>query len=123
MAHQRILIICNDRRVNQKLQQALSPLKLVIKTTETIEDALGVIEQEFFDIVLMEISLIGSVDALKYIIEREPRTNGVMITGPNEIESATEAMKSGATDFIVRDFPACEIRDRLELILRQDQIS
>src|SRR5260370_30237285 len=64
------------------------------------------------DIVIADLRLpnLSGADLLRQIKSRLPATEVVIMTGPGSIESAVEAMKSGAYDYIQKPFRVEELR-------------
>jgi DNA-binding NtrC family response regulator len=86
-----------------------------IKTFETAEAALGAMEEELPDLILMDIGLPGmsGIDALEKIKTRHPHVIIIMITAYEDIKSVIAAMKNGAHDYITKPIQM----DSLEVII------
>jgi DNA-binding NtrC family response regulator len=74
-------------------------------------DAANAVSEGFFDVVITDIKMPGmdGLSLLAMIKERAPGTDVVMITGFGSIESAVEAMKNGATEYITKPFNLDEL--------------
>ncbi len=77
-----------------------------IVTTPSSERAIKFIHKEYFDLVLIDLKMpeMNGMELLKKIKAIEPDTAAVIITAYGTVESAVEAMKLGALDFITKPF-------------------
>ena len=91
----------NIRRVMKKVLQE-QDLKLII--TEAVDgvDAINQLNSTSFDLVLCDIKMPkkDGLDVLKYIKEKNIHTPVVMISGHGDLETAVQAMRLGAYDYI-----------------------
>jgi len=70
------------------------------------EDALSLLRHEHVDVMLLDVRMpgVGGFEVLKYVKENQSLTEVIMISAINEIETAVQAMKSGAYHYITKDF-------------------
>lgn len=70
------------------------------------EEALGQLQKNRFELVISDLLLpgISGIDILKQIKEDSPQTGVILITGNASAETAVEAMKEGALDYITKPF-------------------
>ena len=70
------------------------------------EQAIGYFEKESVDLALLDIKMEGmsGMELLQYLLGRDPWLTAVMMTGYGSIETAVEAIKLGAYDFITKPF-------------------
>jgi DNA-binding NtrC family response regulator len=66
------------------------------------KEALDIAEKRFFDLVLLDMRLpdISGIDVLKKIKSLQPLSEVLIVTGHASVETAVEAMKAGARDYI-----------------------
>jgi diguanylate cyclase (GGDEF)-like protein len=97
-----ILIIDDVEQIRQLLGDLLSAHECVLAASA--EEALSVLQTRVFDLVLSDINMpgISGLDLVPRILERSPDTVVVMISGEQGIESAIEAMRVGAFDYITK---------------------
>lgn len=95
-----------------------------ISSSTSGEDALNRISQEEFDVVVTDLMMPG-IDGMK-LLERvkqiSPDTTLIMITGFSTVESAVEAMKKGAFDYLPKPFKIDEIKVVIRKALDQRRI-
>ncbi|MFW6337851.1 MAG: sigma-54-dependent transcriptional regulator [Alkalispirochaetaceae bacterium] len=93
-----------------------------VVTCPTGEEVLGYAGREHLDVLLLDVRLAGSMDGhevLKEVRRIDPDLPVLIITGYGTIESAVEAMKEGAEDYIVKPVDNArllnKVSSRLEL--------
>jgi len=88
-----------------------------VVTAENGGDALKTVQGEIFDLVISDVKMPGldGIDVLKAVKEVSPETVVIMITAFATTETAVEAMKLGAYDYIIKPFKV----DELKLIIKK----
>jgi DNA-binding NtrC family response regulator len=107
------LLIVDDEQSIRKLCMAIgASLGFESAEAESAEAALAYLETESPDIILLDRQLGGMSgdDLLRQIKSMLPRTEVAIITGHGSIESAVEAMKLGAYDYITKPFGAGQLK-------------
>ncbi|MFH1640909.1 MAG: sigma-54 dependent transcriptional regulator, partial [Candidatus Omnitrophota bacterium] len=76
------------------------------------EDALSMIEKQKFDLVIMDIRLpqTSGLDALVEVKKRDPKLPVIIMTAYGTIQTAIEAMKRGAYDYVTKPFKIEELK-------------
>ena len=112
-----VLVVDDEEIMRDSCSQILSGLKCGVKTSESGDEALDLMKNEFFDIVILDLKMPGicGMEVLQRIKEDSPDTIVIVITGYATIDSAVEAMKNGAYDFIAKPFTP----DRLRVIVNR----
>jgi len=120
----RILVVDDDPQVRDLLTTFLEREGYDIETADSAHSAIACLEAGKYDIVLTDKNMPdGNGDAedgmlvLKYIKAHAPSAEVIMITGFATIETAIEAMKMGAFDYIMKPVPMDELRSKIERIL------
>jgi DNA-binding NtrC family response regulator len=92
-----------------------------IETVETANLALELLEQNSFDVILLDFMMPGmsGIDALSEIIRRDPKVKVIMITAFATIENAVNAIKRGASDFITKPFKIEELLMLIKQVLEE----
>src|SRR5688572_11956066 len=98
----KILIIDDERSIRNTLKEILEYEKHEVKDAPDGAEGLRMAESEKFDLVLCDIKMprMDGMEVLAKLIESNPDTPVVMISGHGTIETAVEAIKMGAYDFI-----------------------
>ena len=98
-----ILIIDDDEQVRSLFQELLS-VDFNCEAAASAEEALTLLEAKTFNLVISDIQMSGisGLDLVPRILSRSPDTVVVMASGEQGIESAIEAMRVGAFDYITK---------------------
>jgi len=101
-----ILIVDDEQVVCDVLHDELSERGYLCATVLSGNDALAKLATEDFDVVLLDIRLPGmsGMEVLREIWLNHGNTATIMITAINDVNTAVEAMKLGASDYIVKPF-------------------
>lgn len=101
-----ILVIDDQESMRDSCQQTLSRSGYCVETAENGEKGLEILKKTSHDLVILDLKMPGlnGLEVLGKIKEDDPEIVVVVITGHATIESAVEAMKKGAYDFIPKPF-------------------
>ena len=102
-----ILIIDDQPDMLQLLSRTLAPeLEARIVTAGSADEALKVLEEDIFDLVLSDIKMPGmdGLTLLQRIKDSRPDQTVVMMTAYGSIDMVVHAMKNGAYDFVTKPF-------------------
>src|SRR6056297_3296169 len=113
---ERILIVDDEAFIRDNLERILSEDGYRPFPTESSEVALKQVSEEEIDLVLLDMNLgdTSGLDVLRQLKEIDPDVLVIIITGYGTVESAVEALKLGAYDFIKKPFKA----DAIHLIVK-----
>jgi diguanylate cyclase (GGDEF)-like protein/PAS domain S-box-containing protein len=102
----RVLIIDDDLRLNESLKLLLRLRGYDPQSCASGIQALRVLEQENFDVILLDIDLpdISGHDVAKHVLQTGVLTPIIVISGGNSIDSAIQALRNGVTDFIKKPY-------------------
>jgi two-component system response regulator HydG len=84
---------------------------------ESAEQALRMAETQSIDVVFLDLNLPGTIglDALRQLKKRRPDIEVIVMTGHGTVESAVQAMKLGAYDYVTKPFSM----DQLKVLLQR----
>jgi two-component system response regulator PilR (NtrC family)/two-component system response regulator HydG len=107
----KILVIEDDEVLRRLLIDVLSDQGYEMEATASGEEGLRAMEQDVFDIVLLDINLPGmnGMEVLRLVPARQPESQVVMMTAFGTVDTAVEAMKQGAFDYINKPFSTDEL--------------
>jgi len=99
-----ILIVDDEEVVRRAHLRSLAETGCYTETAEDGDKAIHVLEQRPFDVVLLDLRMPGldGMDVLKTIKQRWPTCEVVVITGYPTIETAKEAVRLGAHNYIAK---------------------
>lgn len=122
---EKILIVEDDKAQLETLAEILSPLGSIL-TAESGSEALDIIKQEQPAVVVADLVLPGNVDGLKILRftgEATPETPVILITGHATVETALEAMKSGAYDYLMKPIDIRRLRALVQKALERYRLA
>lgn len=98
----KILVIDDEKSIRNTLKEILEFEKHEVQDAADGAEGLAKIESEKFDVVLCDIKMpkMDGLELLEKAMEIQPETSIIMISGHGHIETAVEAIKKGAFDFI-----------------------
>jgi two-component system NtrC family response regulator len=119
-----ILLIDDDDSLRRVMEFSLTEAGHRVQTAASGEEGLRLFEKSSFDAVISDITMPGmsGMDVLTKIREQDAHIPVVMITAYGTIESAVEAMKQGAFDYITKPFNRDELRLTLDRALRMRRL-
>ncbi len=115
-----IFIVDDDEEICDLICEELAEKDYVCKVSFSADDALAKMKRESFDVALVDIKLPGmsGIDLLKRVGECYQMTAIVIITGVNDVNTAVEAMKLGALDYIIKPFTVNKLKTSISTVLR-----
>jgi len=100
----RILIVDDDEVVRWSYQRSLQSISCNVAAAGNSEEALHAMERDPFDVVLLDMRMPGEngLSVLRAIKQRWPESEVVIITGYPTVDSAKEAVRLGACDYVAK---------------------
>jgi CheY-like chemotaxis protein len=121
----RILAVDDEAVVLDSFRKILVAAGYAIDTVESGREALGLVQKHKYDFVFTDLKMpeMDGLDVVKGVKHYSPETDVVMITGYATIESAVNAMKWGALDYVQKPFTEDELVEFTKkcLFRRQDR--
>jgi len=105
-----ILVIDDERKMTILIENALNDEGFAVTSSNSSELALELIDKHSFDIIITDLSMpkVTGID----ILEKAKEKGGsevILMTAFGSVESAVQAMKNGAADYIQKPFPMDEL--------------
>ncbi len=116
-ARVQVLVVDDDSMFREELAELLRGEGHAVHTAPSVQKALEELEHQDFDVVLTDLKMPrhSGMELLEQVRQHWPRTLVVMITGFATVETAVQAMKAGAFDYIRKPFQIDQVRKVLEL--------
>jgi two-component system response regulator HydG len=113
-----LLIIDDERAIREACREVAISLGYSACIADSAEQAYRALEAQSFDAVLLDLRLpgAGGLDALRRIKERRPEAVVIVVTGYGSVQSAVQAMKNGAYDYVTKPFSVDELKLLLERV-------
>ena len=123
----RILVVEDDKRMRELIVAVLAELDMRFEVTTAADahDAMDLFEAAHAAVVLTDLRMPGAdgLHLLKFVKQRDAQTQVVLITGHGTVESAVEALKQGAYDYVEKPFDTVKLRCVVENALRHYLLS
>src|SRR5205809_4688758 len=113
-----LMIVDDERAIREVCRDAAQTLGFHTSIADSAEHAYRVLESNAIDVVLLDLKLpgAGGLEALHQIRERRPDAVIIVVTGYGTVQSAVQAMKNGAYDYVTKPFSMEELRLLLERV-------
>jgi two-component system sensor histidine kinase/response regulator len=120
----RILVVDDEESLVGALSEFLSLRGYEVETALNARQALALVHEKSFSVVVSDLRLPGmnGVELLEHILDLDPETVVVIMTGYASVQSAVEAMKKGAYDYVVKPFSVHELEKTLMLGLERRKL-
>jgi signal transduction histidine kinase/DNA-binding response OmpR family regulator len=104
----RVLIIDDDPRMRELLIECLTPLGCDVTLASSGQQTLELIKAEQFRVALLDLRLpdLSGIEVLRRIREQQPEIEVIVLTGYASLETAIEALRMGAYDYVTKPFDA-----------------
>jgi len=124
VATARILAVDDQRYFRELLEGMLVEEGYAVRTAASAEEALRLLEQSVFDVVLTDLLMPGmdGSELVHRIKERLPSQEVVVVTGVVDVKTAVDAMKLGATDYLLKPFERKTLVACLEGVLQRQRL-
>ncbi|MGD0770201.1 MAG: sigma-54 dependent transcriptional regulator [Tepidisphaeraceae bacterium] len=106
----RVLLVEDDETERRALSTLLKSEGLAVLAAENADKALGYLDENV-DVVLSDVHMgdVSGLDLLNLWKKRKPDTQFILLTGHSSVNSAVEAIKAGAFDYVTKPVNATEL--------------
>lgn len=107
----RVLVVDDEKFIRDIIADFLGMEGYIVRTAEDGTSAVTELERARYDMVISDLKMpkMGGLDLLKEVARVHPDTLTVIMTGFGTVETAIDAMKRGAYDYILKPFKVEEI--------------
>ena len=118
-----ILIVEDDITFSLMLTTWLGKKGFVVRSSSSVSDAKRRLGEEAFDLVILDLRLPDSdgIDLLKWLKSTHPSLPLIMMTSYAEIQTAVQAMKLGAADYIAKPLNPDELLGKIKELVRVEE--
>lgn len=121
----RILIVDDDIVMREMLSKYLTGVGYSINVSDGVKTTLSLIESNEYDIILLDKNMPsldgksdeGGMDILRHVRAQMMSAEVIMMTGYATLDTAIEAMKLGAFDYIQKPFPLKKLKEKIDRLL------
>ena len=118
-----ILIIDDEASLRRTMARILQRAGYEVTTASNGEEGLALVSEQSFDLVYSDIRMpdMSGLDLLKTVHEKFPNLPVILFTAQPDLNSAVEAVRSGATDYLMKPLKPQAVLDRTEAILEKSR--
>jgi DNA-binding NtrC family response regulator len=116
-----VLLVDDDGTFRTVLSSELERIGLAVERAGTGEEAIAAVAKREPDVVLLDLELPdrNGLDVLRVLRETHPAAQVVMLTGHGSIDTAIEAIRRGAFDYVAKPCPLDELEVRIQRALER----
>ncbi|NLF38311.1 sigma-54-dependent Fis family transcriptional regulator [bacterium] len=106
-----VVVVDDEQDLRENVAEYLAARGFTTHTAETGAAALEVIESERISAVVLDLVMpgMGGLDVLRQIKAIDPHIQVIMVTGKGSVQSAVEAMRAGAYDYVTKPVKLAEL--------------
>jgi two-component system, NtrC family, response regulator AtoC len=122
---QQILVVDDEANLRRVLSAQLSRDGYEVHTAEDGEQAIEFIREHHVDLVISDLRMpkLGGMDLLRWAQNEEPKLPVMILTAHGTVDTAVEALKIGAVDYISKPFDQEEVRRLVRKALQVGELS
>ena len=117
----RILVVDDEDALRMVLSSELSSSGYEVATASDGDEAITVIQNKKFDLVLLDIKMpkVDGFEVLKFVKKNYPTMKVIMLTGFADLKNAIESKKHGAEDFVSKPYDLVDLLTTIERVLSE----
>jgi len=117
----RILVIEDEHKLAQALQESLASLHYQVRRAATGEEGFYLASTEPFDLVVLDLNLPGrdGIEVLRSLRRRGWKTPVLILTARDGLDDRVQGLDSGADDYLVKPFAFPELHARIRALARR----
>ena len=119
----KILVIDDEAIVRMSCERTLVPEGYDVRLATNGRDGIGFMEKEKFSLVLLDLKMpdMDGIEVLNKINTTWPDTKVVMVTGYSTVETAVQALRLGAYNFIEKPFTPDTLIEAVKEVFEKSQ--
>jgi DNA-binding NtrC family response regulator len=125
MERTRLLVVDDETVIREGLKRILEAEEFVVETCASGYGAIESMQQRDFDLIITDLKMPGmdGIEVLKSVRTLQPAVPVILITGYASVDTAVEAMKNGAFDYLQKPFAPDLLLDKVTNALSQRPVS
>ena len=119
-----VLVVDDEDSARSLCSDVVANSGMRVRSAATTEQALEILDQQSVDIVITDLRVpqLGGLELLRHIRDNYPQTSVMVLTQYGTIESAVEATRMGAVDYLTKPFHVDELRNKLDRLVRAQEL-
>jgi len=120
----RILVVDDEAAMRESLTDWLMEDDYEVSQASNGEEAVSMVKEKTFEVVLLDLKMPGmdGLETMKRLKEVSPETEIVMMTAYATVDTAVQAMKVGAFDYMVKPFDPDEMEIHIQKIIAHKEL-
>ena len=121
MEHMRILIVDDETVIRDALKRILDSRRFFVEACSSGYGAIDLLHKQDFDLIVTDLKMPGmsGIEVLKAVKALQPNVPVIIITGYATVDTAVEAMKNGAFDYLSKPFSPDQFLEKVEEALKE----
>ncbi len=110
---QKVAVLDDEAIVCERLKPALEKAGFQVDAYMHSQQFIDQLSQNHYDVLITDLKMHkpNGIDVMRFVRQHYPATKVIIITGFATVDTATEALKNGAVDFIAKPFKISQLRD------------
>lgn len=119
-----ILVVDDERSIRESLKMVLQEEGYQAESASDGKEALNLLHQEDFDILITDLKMpeMDGLELTKKCLQAYPKTAVIIITAYGSLDSAIQALRLGAQDYILKPFDFDDVLLKVQRIIHQKEI-
>lgn len=115
-----VLVVEDDEPMRNLIAEVLAPLNATVLLSRNAQHAMQILESQEVGVVLTDLRMphADGIEILNFAKQCNLQTQVVLITGNATIESAVDALKNGANDYLLKPFEPADLRRAIDNVLQ-----
>lgn len=120
----RVLVVDDEAVIRNLLQRTLEEAGYSVVTAASGQEALDKMSEINIELAMLDIKMPGmsGIEVLRQISINWPDTGVIMVTGIGDAQTAVEAMKLGAYDYITKPFNPADVVPAIQRVFQQRDV-
>jgi DNA-binding NtrC family response regulator len=121
MGQIRVLVVDDEAVIRDALKRILEGERFSVETCVSGHSAIESLHERDFDLIVTDLKMPGmnGIEVLKAVKTLQPEAPVIMITGYASVDTAVEAMKNGAVDYLAKPFSPEQFLEKVKRALEQ----
>ncbi|PLX70171.1 MAG: hypothetical protein C0602_06730 [Denitrovibrio sp.] len=119
----RVLVVDDDSELRATIKEVMESEGLITDSAENAEKGLMLLKDNIYDIVLLDVIMpkMNGIDAIPLFLNTQAKSKIIIMTAYSTVDTAVEAMKKGAADYLTKPFKINELMITIMRILEEQK--
>lgn len=121
----KLLLVEDEDDFRETTARWMTRMGHIVAEAANAQEALSLFDRQQFDVAVVDMNMpgISGIELLERMKSADIDTEVIILTGQGTIDSAVQAMKIGACDYLTKPFPLADLEQRCQIALQRGQIS